>query len=197
VADDTAGGHGNFSPRKKLIGQSVYNKNMLTENDQKEELSYAYVHAVSSFAGFSCERTSKDRDSVDTRILAKGRLTSDSKIESPSIELQLKATCDLTPHGADQFSFPLPIKNYDDLRKKTQNPRYLVVFDMPAEKDTWLTLTTDSLIERRCAYWVSILGQPDLTNQTNRTVYIPKVNLFNAGSLRTLLEQASELRHLL
>lgn len=170
---------------------------MLTDNDRKEELNYAYVHAVSSFAGFSCERTTKDRDSVDTRIFARDRLTQNSVIESPSIEIQLKATCGLTVSDANTYSFPLPIKNYNDLRKKTQNARYLVVLDLPEDGAQWLSLSEDSLVKKRCAYWVSLLGEPDVDNTTNKTVYIPKANIFNPVALRKMLEDASELRHLL
>lgn len=65
---------------------------MLSENDIKEELSYAYVHAVAARASFACERISKDRDSIDVTIRAQGRLHEESIFLSPSIDLQLKAT---------------------------------------------------------------------------------------------------------
>lgn len=170
---------------------------MLSENDKKEELSYAYVHAVSSYAGYSCERTSKDRDSIDTRICAKGNLTSNSKTSSPSIEIQLKATCDLAEKDNDNYSFPLPIKNYDDLRAKSLCARYLVILDLPADQKDWLTLSKDSLVKKRCAYWVSLLNEPEVPNNTNKTVYIPKLNVFDSAALKQMLESASELKHLI
>ena len=95
----------------------------MTENDIKEELSYAYVHAVASRAGFACDRPKLDRDSVDIEIRAHGRVADDSILYSPILEIQAKATClDLQSDQAE-FSFDLPIKNYDDLRAETLAPR--------------------------------------------------------------------------
>lgn len=68
---------------------------MLSENDIKEELSHAYVHAVAAHAGFSFERITKDRDSIDATICAKGYLAADSNFASPKLDLQLKASSKL------------------------------------------------------------------------------------------------------
>ena len=63
---------------------------MLWHNDIKEELSLAYVHAVATRAGFAVEGIKKDRDSVDLKILARGRLHADASLESPELSVQLK-----------------------------------------------------------------------------------------------------------
>ena len=66
---------------------------MLTENHIKEQLSYAFVHAVASRAGFTCGPAhGPDMDSVDVHIAASGKLASDSLLNSPHLDLQLKAT---------------------------------------------------------------------------------------------------------
>ena len=45
----------------------------LSENDQKEALSYAYLHALAAECGYSCQRGPQpDKDSVDATIRAKG-----------------------------------------------------------------------------------------------------------------------------
>src|SRR3990167_8400445 len=69
---------------------------MLSVNDIKEQLSYAYIHAVASRAGFAYEKTTIDRDSIDTSIKAKGMLCPESVFTSPSIDVQAKATTRLT-----------------------------------------------------------------------------------------------------
>ena len=84
---------------------------MLSDNDIKEELSYAYVHAVAANAGFACDRPTKDRDSIDCKISAHGFIAPDSKLFSPCLGIQLKATAVDNPHGS-YFSFNLEIKNY-------------------------------------------------------------------------------------
>ena len=88
---------------------------MLTDDDIREQLSLAYIHAVASHAGFAWERTSIDRDGVDGRVLARGFIEPNATLKSPLIGLQLKATSTIIG-DADPIVFPLKQKNYDDLR---------------------------------------------------------------------------------
>lgn len=78
--------------------------------------------------------------------------------------------------------------NYNLLCIKTQIPRLLVVLDLPADEDRWLTITTDELILRRCAYWLSLLGEATTDNQSSVTVRIPVDNVFNVEHLRLIMD---------
>ena len=40
--------------------------------------------------------------------------------------------------GKGTSSFPLPVKNYDDLRLEAINPRILIVLVMPDSIDEWI-----------------------------------------------------------
>src|SRR2546423_1835224 len=122
---------------------------MLSENDIKEELSYGYIHTVSAMAGFSCDRPMKDRDSIDAVISAKGQLVPSSKFLSPKIEIQSKATTNWNISNGT-FSFPLPKKNYDDLRGISLVPRLLVVFCMPEGNLDWVAHSDSELVTRHC-----------------------------------------------
>lgn len=63
---------------------------MLTLNQVKEQLSYAFVHAVASRAGFICgHQPGPDMDSIDVNISALGRLSTESLLCSPNLDLQL------------------------------------------------------------------------------------------------------------
>ncbi len=159
---------------------------MLSENDVKEELSYAYVHAVTSRAGYSCEVIRKDRDSVDLHICARGRLHQDSILLSPLLAVQLKASViDPLPDGA--FDFRLKLKNYDDLRSRSMVPRILVVLAMPKEPARWLDLSEDALLLRRCAYWCSLLDMRASENDKYHVIQVPRRNVFTTESLRALM----------
>lgn len=83
---------------------------MLSENDIKEELSYAYVHTIATRAEFSCEIVRKDRDSIDLHIRARGRLHPESTLMSPQLGVQLKASV-IEPLPAGAFDFRLKRKN--------------------------------------------------------------------------------------
>lgn len=159
---------------------------MLTTNDIKEELSIAYVRAVASRAGFAVEEIRKDRDSIDLKILARGRLTPAATLTAPELAVQLKATVLAAPCGSS-FTFPLPRKNYDDLAEKTLVPRILVVFTMPRDPKTWLRCSHGALTLKQCAYWASLRGLPPTTNRTTKAVTLRRAQPFNPTTLRDLL----------
>lgn len=163
---------------------------MLSENDIKEELNYAYIHAVAAYAGFSCDRPSKDRDSVDVTIRAKDRLDEESIIYSPTLDLQLKASSGFDLN-AEIIPFDLPIKNYNELRQYSQSPRLLVVMALPADKEEWLQITPEQLIARRCCYWHSLSDEPQVSNTRTRRIQIRTSQVFTPQSLRELLVKAS------
>jgi len=162
----------------------------MTENEQKQQLSVAYVHAVAARAGYACQATIVDDDSVDVTIAAKGRVHSQSVLHSPRLEVQLKASSQSILRKND-VAFSLPVKNYEELRCETMIPRLLVVFLLPDEERAWLEQSEEQMITRRCAYWRSLLGLPDTKNKTNVTVHLPRTNCLTVESLRTLMETVS------
>jgi hypothetical protein len=161
-------------------------------NDMKEELSYAYVHAVAARAGFDCDRPHRDRDSTDVIVQAHNFVRPDSIIKQPRLELQLKATARDVFEEPD-FSFALPIKNYRDLSQPNAIPKLLVVFAMPLDEGLWLEHQAEHLITRRCAFWLSLFGQPAVQNETSRTVRVPTSNVFNVEALTELMGRASKM----
>lgn len=169
---------------------------MLSDNDIKEELSYAYVHAVAAHAGFSCERISKDRDSIDVMICAKGRLAEDSLVMSPKLDLQLKATASREIDDENRLVIDLKMKNYDELRQISQTPRVLVVMALPEEKEKWLAIEPEKLITRRCCYWHTLVGAPAVDNLASRRVKVSTAQVFSPENLRTLLNKASRFEEI-
>ena len=165
---------------------------MLTENKIKEEINLAYVVAVAAAKGFSTEITRVDNDSVDATVCCNGYLIQgESTLYSPSIKLQLKATS----HAhiiEDSIHFPLPIKNYNDLRAKTATPRLLVVLCLPEHSDEWVTHSTEELILKKCAYYLNLYGFPESENETSVTVKIPLDNVFSPDSLYDLMLKTSK-----
>jgi hypothetical protein len=62
----------------------------MDENEQKQQLSVAYLHAVASAAGFACQAPGVDDDSVDRTVVARGWVHAKSVLRSPKIDVQLK-----------------------------------------------------------------------------------------------------------
>jgi hypothetical protein len=163
---------------------------MLTENDIKEELSFAFVHAVAARAGFSCEIVRKDRDSVDMHIFARGQLHPASTFVSPALAVQAKASV-IEPLPEDTFDFRLKMKNYDDLRRRSLIPRVLVVLVLPRDPAAWLSLSAEELVLRRCAFWRSLLGAPASTHETYQDVRVSRAHPFTGEALHALMVRVS------
>jgi len=161
---------------------------MMDLGQRKEQFSHAYVRAVASVAGFSVAIPEVDDDSVD--LILSGRSASGISCR-PRIELQLKCTSEDVIRG-DQVIYPLRRKNYDELRiTDLLVPRLLVVVHVPDSETEWLRHSEDELAMRRCGYWASLWGEPDTTNSTKVTVYLPRANVFDVAGLSGLMERAA------
>jgi hypothetical protein len=164
---------------------------LLSENDIKEELSYAYLHALGAKVGYSCDRPYKDRDSIDVQVKARFDEGVGIEFTSPEISFQLKATvhCEITD---GKFKFDLPIKNYQDLKKKHPFPRLLMVLVLPKEHDDWLTVDSEKLIARTCCYWCNILPLEGVENKKMKRIEIYTSNLLTPETLKKLMEKAAK-----
>ena len=147
-----------------------------------EQLSLAYVRAIAAEGGYQVGRPEPDVDSVDGVLFsASGR--------RPRIDFQAKATSQpLARRGV--LRFPLPVKNYNDLRADTMTPRILIVLLLPGDSSAWLTQNTDELCLRHCAYWLSLAGRQAVPNTHTVTVDIPTANIFGSAQLDGLMRKA-------
>ena len=167
---------------------------MLTQQNIESELSYAYLHAVSSRAGIICECTGRHSDEagVDAVLRVKGHVAPGSILTSFTVDVQLKATVDDPAERDGRYSYSLPLKNYNDLRSTaTVAPQLLVVLFLPRNADEWLFHSEERLISKRCAYWVSLRGAPASENQGHQTVYLPGSNVLSVENLTDLMERFS------
>lgn len=164
---------------------------MLATYDIMEQLSYAYVHAVAAHCGYSCQPILHDRDSIDATIRAKGKFAPNSKIYSPVLDLQLKAssTTDVTD---TELIFELKKKNYDDLTQSDRGaPAILVVLVLPELQCDWLVHSEDCLTARNCAYFIDLKGMPECDNVRSKTIRISRRNVFSPDSLRRIMYRCS------
>ena len=179
------GGYGRHEPHDADKGSrdACMTATLLTGPDKKERLSLVYVKALAARAGLLTSVPEPDRDSVDLRIQASGA-------RRPALDLQLKATAALEVSRGGFVPFQLPIKNYDDLRTETQTPRLLVVFELPTDETQWMTVTTEELVLRRRAYWMSLQGLSERAGQQAVTVSIPEHNVLDIEALGELMERS-------
>lgn len=143
-----------------------------------------YVRALAARAGYTTSKPNFDRDSVDLQIHAGGD-------RRPALDLQLKATTIFPENQEGSLPFRLSIKNYNDLRGETQTPRLLVILDLPADNEQWMSVTDQELVLRRRALWLSLQqgGYGEVSNKTV-TIYIPIQNVLDVETLQDLMEKS-------
>ncbi|OJT25320.1 hypothetical protein BO221_11790 [Archangium sp. Cb G35] len=161
----------------------------MTPEQQKEELSRAYVHAVAARCGFAVGSWSQDQGCVDVSIGASSALGGGT-LEDPRLDLQLKCTSDGRHLYEDHIVWQLTRTHYDKLRARSSIPKLLVVLVLPELETQWVEHGTEALILRRCAYWLSMAGLPPTTSEFKR-VRLPRANVFSPEQLMSMMERVS------
>lgn len=126
-----------------------------------------------------------DDDSIDLGFAGNRRDGVD--VKSPKLDIQLKCATNDDENGT-HLSYPLKMKNYDDLRDpEVHAPRILVVCCVPENVSDWLHEDAQTTAMRRCAYWLSLRGMPVVPNENTRSVRLPRTQLFNTTALREIM----------
>ncbi len=157
-------------------------------NIRKEEFSYAYIYAVVSAAGYSCQIASRPMDIGGIDIIISGQ-EKEYSLYPPRLEIQVKSTS--TSVIENEFiRYPLKLKNYNELRKsKTLVPKILILILLPENPQEWVNHSEAELCLRKCGYWLSLKGKPQTRNVESVTVYLPRQQLFTVNAVKNLMEQ--------
>ena len=164
---------------------------MLTENDIKEALSRAYVQAICGMSGYNYSTDCKDYG-FDFTI--KGIIQRLSGKHCPSglnLDIQIKATKNFEINDT-HVKYQLKNKNYNDLAQNMNGgtKRILIVLLLPENKQEWLSQDVDSLIIKKCAYWLCLEGMPLKENEESATtIQIPKQHIFSVDNLNIIMAQ--------
>jgi len=166
---------------------------MLPRTQRQEDLSRAYVRAVAAQAGVVvCEPASDYGIDMSLRLVVvrDGRW----RDVGPQLDLQLKSTARADVGPAD-LSYDLPVVHYNDLREADPPvPRFLVVFVMPDDDARWMSQSSEELILRHCAYWLSLAGAPQTSSHSTVRVSIPLMNVFSPAAVQGMIQQWRERR---
>lgn len=155
----------------------------LTQNNRMELLSWGYVHAIAACKGIQLTKTHIDDDSVDGTF-------SSNEGNCPRVDFQLKATWAKSFEG-DILKFPLKKKNFLELKKSpVMSPRILIVLALPQLENDWIQHGHDAFLIRNCAYWKSLVNEPDVANETSITVQLSKQNFLSPDSLKDIMDKA-------
>lgn len=167
-----------------------------SKQERMEDISIAYVSAITAQNGYSFEIVRRDNDGVDARITCKGKPTENAIFESPQLEIQLKSSFSRQNIRVDEegnLQYNLEVKNYNKLiSTKRYIPLILVVLHMPENEDLWVVHTNEYLQLQKCAYWICLRGAEETTNKERINICIPKTNTFSPQALKDIIQQIGE-----
>jgi hypothetical protein len=148
-----------------------------------ELISWGYVQAIAACNGIQLTRTFLDDDSVDGTFIS-------NEGTCPRIDFQLKATYSHTFRG-NVLGFPLKKKNFVELKKAPVcSPRILIVLVMPELEPDWVSHGHEAFLMRNCAYWKSLVGEPETANAASVTIELDRGNFLSPESLKALMTKA-------
>lgn len=157
----------------------------MVQTKQQECFGDAFLLAVSSVAGCAVSQRRPDDDSIDWTLSCK-------LPRRPKLDVQMKTTSTDAGDG-ETIRYPLKKKNYNDLiLTNVLSPRILVLVTLPTDMEGWLSLTAEQLVLRRCAFWVSLAGQPQSDNESSVTVSVPRQNLLTPEAVRQIMRTIDE-----
>jgi len=167
----------------------------MTIQNIESELSYAYLHAVCSKAGLSCNQGNRHDDGagVDVVITYRGELKHTYLREIP-LSVQLKATTTQPSEKNGNFSYFLQgVDRYNKLRAN-DSPVYkiLVVLFLPENQDDWLKCSAEELIMKKAAYWVNLYDEPEVLTTSGTTISIPTSHILTPEALMNLVNLAAK-----
>ncbi|MDR1923796.1 MAG: DUF4365 domain-containing protein [Planctomycetaceae bacterium] len=178
----------------KMKATDIIHENKTELNIIQENLSFSYLHAVSSRAGGSCIEVGRNSDNngVDAHLKFFGKF-SDKKnsLTQIDINVQLKSKRHKLIIADNKISFPLSVEQYNKYIRKSTTPFLFVLFHVSDDVQQWLTLSTDELILRKCAYWTGLYGASARSGQKT-TLHIPKKNILSVEQLKNIVRKISE-----
>jgi len=154
-------------------------------SNEKEQFSYAYIHAVASMASMSVTKPTVDDHKIDLQI----QLTSnDYAYRDPILDVQVKCTARLNNNS--RISYQFDAESYNCLatpRDRLQVPRIIVIVLVPEDNNKWVEQDTDKLLMRYCGYWVSIMGKPLVNEKGSKSVVFPREQIFSVENLKNIM----------
>ena len=157
---------------------------------RQEDMSIAYLTALCAANGYTLMKEEHDNDGVDRTIKCKGKPDETCIRKSPKLDVQLKACYSnhIRINTDGSINYDLEAKNYNILVDEERiTPIILVLLHMHEDERLWIDQTPDYMKITKCAYWVSLTGQPPTENITTKTITIPASNILSKESLKAIM----------
>ncbi len=162
----------------------------MTPEQQKEELSRAWLCAVAGSCGYALASWSQDQDCIDVTVGAAG-IPATGVVADPKIDLQLKATNSVNLVQDDHVGLQISRTQYERLTRRSFAEKVLVVLVLPSNQSEWVTVTPEQLVLRKCAYYVVARHLDPVIEGATKLVKVPFSQAFTPAVLRAMMERVS------
>ena len=162
----------------------------------QEEFSYAFIGAIATAAGYTVKLATRSEDiaGADLTIAAPG--ITGKVIRSPVCDAQVKCTTDRGILKKTHIHYPLQVHNYNRLIANTFKPQLLIIVVIPKNLPDWLQSTETETTLQRCAYWISLRGDPPSNNNEKITIRIPRSQILTPKSLQDIMQRIADAEDL-
>lgn len=168
----------------------------LTDEDAKELVSFCLINLHAADRRINMAESRFDRTSTD--ICYEITVPNPPPSEYASASLRVQAKCTSSPkfvRNGKYLSFPLSIKNYNDLTARKSERHILIVAVLDGEITTCMSLKCPYTIKARLFY-TELKGMPQIvgTTQKTKSVHIDASSELNSDLLLNLLEDVRTLK---
>jgi hypothetical protein len=164
----------------------------MDDKARKEEFSYGYIYSLVASCGyiFSKAERPQDNEGIDV-IITTSEGVDDGEVGR--IVVQVKCTSRSSIDKGTYISYPLDVKNYNHLIKKSIDPRFLILVVVPSEYSEWMSFLENpqQTIIKKCSYLLDLQNFEPTTNTSSKLVKInKKTNLLTRELLIKVMDDA-------
>ena len=158
----------------------------LKQNKLQNKLSEAYFEIIVRLAGYNPTPPEDDDHGIDYYIRAPRQEDPTGRL---GVDVQLKSVREDELRGkGDSIVYDCPSLNYNDLiSTNALTPRILILVIVPADIDTWISITEERLMMEFKARYLSLKGKKESENSRSQKIDIPQKNIFNVDTLKQIM----------
>lgn len=162
----------------------------LTPQHRQEDLSVAYILAIAAKAGYNCGKLSMHDYGIDIEIRTVESINNKRVDMGCCLDIQAKSSYNFSSSNDRRYIlYDLNVDTYNMLIQKRVIPAILVLYCMPRDEDEWVSVDENFTTLKHCGYWISLKGMPRSENSATLSIRIPKEQLFNESSLKSIMNR--------
>lgn len=168
---------------------------MLTEQHTQEGLSRSYIHAIAGISGVNLV-AEREFDYGFDGTFRGVELRGKRRVETSfPIDFQLKCTKNWKFDG-DLIRYNVESKTYNDLvsRHPCGTGAILILLCLPEDRSNWLEIREEYMKLQKCCYYIKLQGKTVPNEKSTKLIKIPRSNILNKDSLKTLLTEERNRR---